>query len=450
MIQKEFDHNITSFLPHFSNSDRFLLAVSGGIDSMCMANLFYSSPLKLTFGIANVNFKLREEEGRGDQLMVKHWAEERGIPFYEIEFNTSEYAQEHSISTQMAARELRYNWFNLLMEEHHYDHLAIAHNISDSAETLFLNLLRGTGMKGLAGIRRTNGKIVRPLITITREDIAKYVADNNVPYREDRTNRESHYHRNRLRNVVFPEFKKINPSFIHTVTRSTAYFTQAEELLNDLYRQKEGVLYTTSTDLNGGVSVIVNIPSLMEDKHKDYWLYRILSEYGFNSSQIDSVSEALLGQSGKVFTSSTHELIIDRGEIKIYPIMDDTHAEFMINSSGVYNYKGMKFKIDFFVKNRDFNPYTTPDHLYFAADHLKFPLICRGWLSADKFKPLGMKGFKKLSDFFKDLKMDKRGKESQPIIISGDDIVCLPGLRIDERYKIKTSTKLIVEVILVE
>ena len=217
-----------------------------------------------------------------------------------------------------------------------------------------------------------------------------------------------------------------------------------------MYRQKEGILYTTSSDLNGGVSVIVNIPSLMEDKHKDYWLYRILSEYGFNSSQIDSVSEALLGQSGKVFTSSTHELIIDRGEIKIYPIMDDTHAEFMINSSGVYNYKGMKFKIDFFVKNRDFNPYTTPDHLYFAADHLKFPLICRGWLSADKFKPLGMKGFKKLSDFFKDLKMDKRGKESQPIIISGDDIVCLPGLRIDERYKIKTSTKLIVEVILVE
>lgn len=443
MILQEFEDNIKSLVPNRSGKERFLLAVSGGIDSMCMADMFYNSSLKLSFGVANVNFNLREGDCVKDQIMVREWATARGLPFHGVEFDTHNYAIEHSISTQMAARELRYEWFYSLLKDHSYDYIAIAHNLNDSAETLFLNLLRGTGIKGLAGIRKVNGAIIRPMITITRESIEEYVALNQVPYREDFTNFESHYHRNRLRNIVFPEFKKINPSFIQTISRSASYFVQAEELLNDLYLEKGGKLYYKEGDVE-----VINIPNLLAEKHMGYWLYRILSEKGFNSSQIESVSVAISGQPGKSFRSPSHELIIDRGVIKLYPISSDEYSEFIIDSAGEYNFNGVRFKIDFFVKGDNFNPYTEQGQLYLAADHLALPMTCRGWKSADRFKPLGMKGYKKLSDFFKDLKMDKREKERQPILLSGDEIVCLPGLRIDERYKITTSTKLVAEVVI--
>lgn len=441
MILSEFNKNITSFLPEGVEGKRFLLAVSGGIDSMCMASLFLASELDLQFGIATVNFKLREGDCDLDQALVRDWAEERGIPFHTIEFDTERYAEEHSISTQMAARDLRYGWFYQLLEEHKYDYIAIAHNMDDSAETLLLNLIRGTGVKGLAGIRKVNGKVIRPLISVSREDIVEYVSKNNVPYRDDKTNFESHYFRNRVRNIIFPEIKKINPSFLKTISRTSSYFIQAEEVLDELYEAKRDVL---CREENG--CLIVDVPLLMREKHQEYWLHRMLGEKGFNSSQISDIKGAMGGQSGKVFSSAGYELLVDRGELKVYPLERANGETFSIDSPGVYTFGEVTFEIRFIEKTEEFHPFPKDGTLYFSADSIELPLVCRGWQKGDRFRPFGMTGFKKMSDFFKDAKMDKRSKETQPLLLCGEDIVCLPGVRIDDRYKIKTSTRMVAEV----
>ena len=441
MILSEFDRNLTSFLPDGVEGKRFLLAVSGGIDSMCMASLFLASSLKPEFGIATVNFNLRPGDCDLDQELVRNWAAERNIPFHTIGFNTKEYAHQHSISTQMAARDLRYGWFYKLLEEHHYDYIAIAHNLDDSAETLLLNLLRGTGVSGLAGIRGQNGKIIRPLITIQRESIAKYVEENSVPYRDDKSNFESHYSRNRVRNVIFPEFRKINPSFLSTLSRNSLNFLQAEGVLDEFLELKRGELYREEGDL-----LLIDIAALSREKNRGYWLYRLLGEKGFNESQLLAIEEALSGQTGKMFSSATHEMVVDRDYLKVYPINVLDKAELHIGGAGVYNFAGIGFRITFFEKGESFNPLSEDGTLYFDADSIRLPMVCRGWRPADRFRPFGMTGFKKLSDFFKDVKLDRVQKDMQPLICDGENIVCLPGLRIDDRYKIKTSTTLVAEV----
>lgn len=445
MLQSEFDSALTSLVQGDIRDKKFLLAVSGGIDSMSMATLFHNSPLKLTFGIANVNFTLRGEDSYLDQALVRKWAEMNQVDFYTIDFETAKYAKQNSISTQMAARELRYEWFYQLIDQYGYDYLSIAHNMDDSAETLFLNLLRGTGVKGLSGIKKTNGKIIRPMLTISRKRIVEYVEEHKVPYRDDFTNFESHYSRNRIRNVVFPEFKKINPSFLNTISRNTSYFSQAADVLDDLYKEKEGTLYRTEGD-----TFLLDINELMKEKRVDYWLFRILSEKGFNTAQVASIKSSLSGQSGKVFRSPDHELVIDRGFLKVYPLGEDSSDAYLsISEPGVYTFRGVSFKFDIFIRPEGFKPIPQDGQLFFNAQDIKFPIICRGWIAADKFRPFGMKkGFKKLSDFFIDLKMSKRDKERQPIFTEGENIICLPGLRIDDRYKITTSTNIIAEVVI--
>lgn len=444
MIQKEFDKNLTSFLPDGVEGKRFLLAVSGGIDSMTMAELFLHSPLKPRFAVACVNFKLRGEDSDLDQASVGQWCDRNGVRFHTIEFDTKGYAHTRSLSTQMAARELRYSWFYKLMEEYGYDYLSVAHNQDDSVETLFLNLLRGTGLKGLAGIRSSNGVIIRPMLSISREMIREFVNQHNISYRDDKTNFETHYSRNRIRNVVFPELRKINPSFLDTITRGIEHFIQAEELLDEIFESKRGTLYKEEDN-----ALTVNIAELLKEGHKGYWLYRILGEKGFNSAQITEIGRALNRQPGKVFTSLTHRLEMGRGEMVIFPIEgESTPEELLVSSEGEYHFGNISFALRFFEKDEEFSPYPRGGKLYFSADDITLPLVCRVWRDGDRFRPFGMKGFKKLSDFYTDIKFDKREKDSQPILFNGDEVVCLPGLRIDDRYKIKTSTRLIAEVVI--
>lgn len=440
-IEREFSSALLSLSGGDTSSHRYLLGVSGGIDSICMAELFLRSDLKLDFALAHVNFSLRGEESDGDMASVQAWGRRNGIKVYTRIFDTKLYAAEHSLSTQMAARDLRYGFFSELMRAEGFDLLSIAHNLDDSIETIFLNIARGTGLRGLSGIPVRNGHIIRPLLGVSRAQIREYVERNGISYRDDRTNFESHYARNRVRNIIFPEFRKINPSFLNTVRRDSEYFRQASEIMEDLQKDISSRICRREGDM-----MRIDTAELLRNRHCGYWLYMILRDYGFNSTQVSDMEKCLRsGQPGRLFRSGSHELVLAKDSLRVYPLTEEEDAEFLIEGPGVYDYKGVRFRVDFFPRPADFSPVSDGSVLYFAADRLQMPLLCRGWRPADRFRPFGMRqGSRKLSDFFTDLKLDRVRRLSQPVILdAAGHIVCLPGLRIDDRYKIKAPTTVV-------
>ena len=440
-IIREFNSALAGLSDGRVEGRRYLLGVSGGIDSMCMAALFLRSELHPQFAVAHVNFSLRGEESDGDMASVEEWGRLHGVRVFTRTFDTKAYASENSVSTQMAARELRYGFFKELMDSEGFDFLSIAHNLDDSIETIFLNIARGTGLRGLAGIPVRNGRIIRPLLGVSRAQIRAYVAEEGVSYRDDHTNFESHYARNRVRNIIFPEFRKINPSFLNTVRRDSEYFREASQIIDGVY---EGVRSRTCAQDEG--VLLIDTRALLTEGHCGYWLNRMLREYGFNSGQVADIVRCMdSGQNGRVFRSGSHELLYGTEKMKVYPLMREEEGELCIDRPGVYDFKGLRFRIDFFPKPAAFSPVSDGSVLYFAADGLNMPLLCRGWRPADRFRPFGMRrGSKKLSDFFTDLKLDRIQKQAQPVLLDADgSIVCLPGLRIDDRFKIKTPTTVV-------
>ncbi|MFA6335202.1 MAG: tRNA lysidine(34) synthetase TilS [Bacteroidales bacterium] len=432
---------------------KILAAVSGGVDSMSMVSLLYDC-YKNGFTIATVNFNLRGEESDADEALVCKWARERGIKFFSRSFDTEAYAKREKISVEMAARDLRYSWFFDLMDKEGYDYLAIAHNLNDSVETLFLNILRGTGIDGLGGIRIKNGKIIRPLLKFTRQEILEYAATEDVPFRVDKTNLESHYSRNRIRNIVFPELEAINPSFLRTIERDIEYFTAAGEILREQFAEKRERLMEYN---DGRIKARISICALKCENHSKYWLFMLLSEFGFNSSQTDQIYESLEGQPGKEFHSTAYLLIKDRDYLLIYSKDDYRRSNedpflnrIMIQTPDITGFQVVfrEFDIRFKLYPREtlFTPVPSKTTFFVDADKIKFPLVCRLWQEGDRFIPLGMNGYKKLSDFFIDEKLDLKNKESQTVLVSQGEIICIIGHRIDDRYKITAQTSNILEV----
>jgi len=446
MLQK-FKENIN----FISQGDKILAAVSGGIDSMVMASLLYEC--NCDFSIANVNFKLRGAESDADQDLVINWAEKRGIKIFATSFATEEYASKHGISIEMAARELRYKWFYELMEEEGFGFLSVAHNLNDSVETFFLNVLRGTGIKGLGGIRRERGKVIRPMIKFTRDEIISYAESNNVPYREDSTNNDVNFARNRIRNNVFPQFSLINPSFLRTMERDMKYFREAAEIVNEQFQ----LIISQVADCQEGVFPHkIRIDKLLSAGHSEYWLYMILSDYGFNSSQSIEINNSFHGESGKKFYSKDYIAVKDRDYLLIYPFSSESESQSLPDSAKIEKPYGDQVSISIFgqtvflrlyPKEKDFMPIASKKVLFMDASKIKFPLECRVWSDGDRFMPLGMKNFKKLSDFFIDEKLDIKTKEHQLVLSDyNKNIICVLNHRIDDRYKVTSSTSEILEV----
>ena len=430
---------------------KILAAVSGGIDSMVMASLLYEC-FNSDFAIATVNFNLRGEESDNDQKLVYDWASSKGIKVFGTSFDTSDYAVSKGISIEMAARELRYGWFYGLMDEEGYETLAIAHNLNDSVETLFLNILRGTGIEGLGGIKMKTGRIIRPMLSFTRGEIVNYAQREGIPFREDSTNREDMYARNRIRNRVFPELQMINPSFLRTIERDMVYFTEASDIIRKQLLQVRAEIVEKDSSR---ASLKIRIDRLLSQEHSVYWLYMILSDYDFNASQAKQVHDSLTGQSGKEFHSRNYMIVKDRDYLLIYskeekdvgePVErlvekpSETRSHIEIHSQRV------TFRI--FIKEKGFVPEPSKEKLYVNADKINFPLTCRIWKEGDRFIPLGMRGFKKLSDFFIDEKLDIKSKEHRLVLSDNDNIIAVLGHRIDDRYKITPSTKEVLEIIL--
>ena len=318
---------------------RFLLAVSGGMDSMCMADLCLQSLGADSFAVAHCNFSLRAEESDGDEALVREWSEQNGIELFVKRFDTTGYAQERGVSIEMAARELRYGWFAELCRERGFAAVVVAHNANDNAETLMLNLIRGTGLSGLHGMTETSvltvGSenhlqcvVVRPLLEFTRKQIEGYVFARRVPYRHDSSNFSSEYKRNRIRNEVFPVFEKINPSFVRTLNREIGYFAEAGSIVEDWCRSH---LPDVVREQDGTRLLQVNIPSLLTTPYWRYLLYYILEPYGFNSQTLASVESLLMSSrtvAGKRFESPTHILLTSQDTLILTDRKDQNEYQF--------------------------------------------------------------------------------------------------------------------------
>ncbi len=460
-----------------------LLAVSGGIDSMCMAGLFAELAEPLTFAVAHCNFHLRGEESDGDEALVRAWAEEHGVKLHVRDFETVAYAREYGISIEMAARDLRYAWFAELCREHGYCAVAVAHNANDNAETLMLNLLRGSGMNGLSGMSLVSKipsghadapYLIRPLLPFTRKQIEGHVYAHKWTCRDDSTNASSDYKRNRIRNEAFPIFETINPSFIRTLNREMGNFAEAGEIVADYCKALVPSLVSfesagPESDGFGG-SVSVDLPALMAQKHWRYLLYFILEPYGFNSATLSSIEDLLASSrtvSGKVFSSMTHELRMERNQMVVNPLSTDLsdvadnsadsprNTEIMpVRGEGVYHFNGRAFKVEVLPWTPDMPLKQPANVLVMDAAKLKFPFVLRAWRSGDWLIPLGMRGKKKVSDLFTDLKYTSSQKRSAVLLVDtltpglaeSQHIAALTCTRPDDRYKVTSRTEYVIRI----
>ena len=544
-----------------------LLAVSGGIDSMCLADLWLRCFGAGSFAIAHCNFHLRGEESDGDEVLVTRWAEENGVRMHRVDFDTAGYAAENGLSIEMAARELRYRWFGELCQEHGYAAVAVAHHADDNAETLVLNMVRGAGLKGLTGMKpvsplplqqkpghagldasrhpvldvsrhprpdafrhprldRGSLYVLRPLLTFTRKQIEGHVFAWKVPYREDSTNSSVEYRRNSIRHEVFPLFERMNPSYVRTLNREMTYLSDASSIVEEWCRMQLSAVIdphvgtssllrmtpedsrTPQSDQNGPYeaslhtslrgfeeAVAISIPRLLAIPQWRYLLYYILEPYGFNTSVLESLESLLMSDrtiSGKRFESAGyvlrterqslvvvskmagqagHDAPVDPGhdvpvdpdhDVAVYPgrdvavIPDLIGDPFVpVRGAGAYHCNGKRFVVEILPWSAEMPLQQPAGTLIFDADKLKFPFVCRGWRNGDWMIPLGMKGKKKLSDMFTDLKYNYQDKENALVLVdcTGDraekqHVAALLGVRIDDHYKVSDRTTSIIRITL--
>ena len=418
---------------------RTLLAVSGGMDSMAMVHLFHRADLPVA--LAHCNFSLRGGEAESDQNLVAALGKALGHPFFHVVFDTAAHAKKRGISIQMAARELRYGWLEEIRQKEGYDLVATAHHLDDAIETLFINLARGTGIAGLTGIPVKNGHVVRPLLFAGRDEIETWVRENDIPYREDASNAEEKYLRNRIRHRLVPILKKVNPSLKDAMRD---FFSRMESA-GTIYRDAIARARTACVDEYEG-EVRIRIPDLLAQGHPSAYLFEWLRDFGFTPGMCREVATGLDGQPGGRFYSDTHLLVRDRDHLIIHPTNTipprDTIRPVRINSDTTeVQIAGCKFRFSTGIHKKGAGIPKDPHILTADLDKLVFPLEIRPWKNGDRLVPFGMKGNKKLSDLLIDHKIPIHEKDRMLVLTSRKRIVWVAGLRSDDRFKIDQNTK---------
>jgi len=425
----------------FDSKDRILVAVSGGVDSMALLHLLNQFDCEL--GVAHVNFQLRAEESNLDEQLVRNVAGSFGIPVYTKCLNPLEFAEKNQVSVQMAARELRYRWFQDLLQTYGYQRLATAHHLNDALETLLLNLTKGTGISGLRGITVKRDKIIRPLLFASKEAIKDYATTNSLEWREDQSNEQDYYQRNLIRRQVIPVLQKINPRLIETTGVTIDRLKSVEtEYNNQISRYREEWLVPGGRHTKLPIVCLKSVTAAV--------LTDVLEEFGFTYDQCKSLLDGIKRQSGRLFYSESHVLNMDREALIISPRVR-VKVEEIIQSASVN-----ELTVDenlWKLTRHDVETYQiTPDSQVAALDldQLEFPLRIRPWHNGDRFYPLGMEHQKKLSDFFVDTKVPRIHKSNILVLTSGPNIVWVVGHRIDDRYKIAEQTKKVLEIRITE
>jgi tRNA(Ile)-lysidine synthase len=421
----------------FSRDDQILLAVSGGIDSMVMSHMFQQAGYR--FAIVHCNFGLRGKESDGDAEFVSKLAKQMKVLYFSEKFDTATIAARHGISVQMAARDLRYQWFEQIRKENNFTFIATAHHLDDQAETFLLNLIRGTGIAGLHGIPLKNGAVIRPMMFAFRKDIEQYATENQVKFRSDLSNHETKYLRNKLRHEIIPLLCSINPKFSKGLADSIRRISEFEEIGNlALDHWREDLLISNNTDK------VIDIQHLINIEPAELYAWALFSPFGFNETQVVNILSCISKDSSKVFSSSTHRLVKERDKIVISSIKPPLMAK-PVKIGHFVHKKNLHRPIPIcFQRIREIGSYEIPATGEIASldfDKLQFPLILRKWQKGDTFFPLGMRKRKKLSDFFIDQKFSLNDKEKAWLLCSGKDIVWIVGHRIDHRYRVTASTK---------
>ena len=422
----------------FSSTDRLLVAVSGGIDSVVLCDILHK--LKVSFGIAHCNFGLRADEADADELFVKKLAKKYEVPFYVEHFNTSAFAEQEKISIQMAARYLRYAWFEKIRLQHQYNYIATAHHQNDVAESILLNLTRGTGIAGLHGIAAKNNYIIRPILILNKDDIYEYVTQNQLIWREDSSNESTKYQRNLIRHEVIPVLKQINPNLENTFAQSAEKIRGAEHIFQQYINQ---VSKQASRSEAGTVYLDINI--LKEATALPVVLSEILKPYHFNYYTVRNIIEAFDAIAGKTFSSATHELVKDRQQLVITPKNLSAFGSYEITEdTEIIEVGDLKLKL----KRLSATDYKIPRSKQVAAldlNLIQFPLKIRPWKEGDWFVPLGMNGKKKISDFLINEKIPANLKPKVNVLTSDKSIVWVIGQRLDNRFKVTDKTEMVLE-----
>lgn len=420
------------------DNSKVIVGVSGGADSIAL--LYVLKALGYECIVAHCNFHLRGQESYRDEYFVEQVANKLELPFLSANFDTRKYIEDEAISVEMAARELRYAWFEKIRKEHNADKIAVAHHMNDSVETVLINLVRGTGIKGLSGISPINGNIIRPLLCLYREDIVQYLKKNDLKYVTDSTNKEDIYTRNKIRLNIIPLFKLINPSAVETIARSAENLSKTEKIYNhylDLIKEK---IFIDNK---------INISLLLLEPEPTTILFEILNPYGFNASTVTNIFESNDKQSGKVFYSDQYQVVKDRDFFIVQPILNIEPVEYRI--SEMNEIEDLPVRLDFYLlkKSDILELNTSTDTIYIDFSKIEYPLILRKWKQGDKFIPFGMKGNKKLSDYFTDHKFNLIEKENAWILCSANgDVIWLVGHRMDDRFKITENTENVLRITL--
>lgn len=431
---------------------RYIVALSGGADSVAL--LCILDALGINISAAHCNFHLRGEESNRDEQFCVDLCQKMGIPLSRIHFDTQEYAQLHKVSIEMAARDLRYRYFAQLAKDLEADGICVAHHRDDNVETLLLNLLRGSGIDGLAGIAPQNGNILRPLLCISRQDILQYLKEKGQDYVTDSTNLEDDALRNKIRHHVIPLLQTLNPAASDNIALSAKYVRQACEMLSSVggcQLHQEGTEEEEHSQTN---TLYINKVEVMQAASPEFMLHHQIGSYGFHGDCIDSIIEAMEAQDGgvgKVWKSNDHMLAIDRDSLLVTSLHHleacQQESSFRIPEEGNYHIGNLQLRIKQYEKAADFQPSKSARRITLDAEKVNFPLIYRRTETGDRFQPFGMKGSKLVSDYLTDRKRSYLQKLEQHVITHRDgDIIWLVGERTSEKTKITEQTQTILEI----
>jgi tRNA(Ile)-lysidine synthase len=422
----------------FEQEEKVLLAVSGGMDSMVLLYLFEKSGYN--YGVVHCNFQLRGEDSDADENFVKSQVLNHGVEFFCRRFETLEHARLNGISVEMAARELRYAYFEETGYENNYDYIATAHHLDDLAETFFLNLSRKTGIRGLTGIKEKAGKIIRPMLFSDRRDIENFARLNFIDYREDSSNSEVIFQRNFIRHRILPVFSELNPAFKSNLIETVANLREAEEVFT--WSIREAMKKVVTVQENG---LTIHVESLQGFPFQKILLFEILSAYNFNARVAEQVFKSLVSAPGRQFFSKTHRLVKDRNHLYISELSEKDERFYYIEEDDIELFSPLDISIEK-ISAAKFRLIKSPTVACLDLDKIEYPLIIRKWQKGDYFQPLGMSGFKKLSDFFIDEKIPVHEKDNAWLLCSGQKIVWVIGFRIDNRFKINQDTKNVLKI----